>query len=98
MEWFGFFLFVCFSPKFSQSHLAWWPVPVPQTLRRLKQEDHEFETSLGHIARLHLKMKRHRQMAGQLWSLTAMTEALDSIYSLPRKEGREGLTLALAPP
>jgi hypothetical protein len=31
--------------------LAWWYTSVIPALRRLKQEDHEFKTSLGYIGR-----------------------------------------------
>lgn len=34
------------------SSYVWWYTPVLSALRRLKQEDHDFEISLAHIVRL----------------------------------------------
>jgi hypothetical protein len=34
---------------------AWWHTPVIPTVKRLKQENHEFQTSLGYKARPGLK-------------------------------------------
>jgi hypothetical protein len=36
---------------------VWWCTPVIPAFGRLRQEDHEFKASLGHIARLCLKKK-----------------------------------------
>jgi hypothetical protein len=36
---------------------AWWHIPVIPVLKRLRQEDHEFETSLSYTDRLCLKNK-----------------------------------------
>jgi hypothetical protein len=33
----------------------WWLTPIIPTLSSLRQEDHEFKASLGHIARSYLK-------------------------------------------
>jgi hypothetical protein len=30
---------------------VWWDTPAISALERLRQEDHEFKTSLGYIAR-----------------------------------------------
>jgi hypothetical protein len=35
--------------------VAWWHTPIILALRRLRQEDHEFQTSLGHIMRPYFK-------------------------------------------
>jgi hypothetical protein len=34
---------------FFYSSQAWWYTPVIPALRKLRQEDHEFEASLGYI-------------------------------------------------
>jgi hypothetical protein len=34
---------------------AWWYIPIIPALRRLRQEDCEFKTSLGYIVKLYLK-------------------------------------------
>jgi hypothetical protein len=34
---------------------AWWHTPVIPALGRLRQEDREFKSSLGYIARLYSK-------------------------------------------
>jgi hypothetical protein len=36
----------------------WWHIPIIPTLRRLTQEDLEFDSSLGYIVRSCLKRKR----------------------------------------
>jgi hypothetical protein len=38
--------------------LAWWHTPVTPAHRRLRQEDCEFETSLGYIEKPYLKKKK----------------------------------------
>jgi hypothetical protein len=37
---------------------VWWHMPVISALRRLKQEDQEFEVSLGYIERFYLLKKK----------------------------------------
>jgi hypothetical protein len=43
------------NPDFSQ---AWWCTPVIPAFRRLRQEDHGFEASLGYLVRPYLKRKK----------------------------------------
>jgi hypothetical protein len=40
---------------------VWWQVPVIPAFRRLRQKDHEFETSIGCIKNLILKSKTKSQ-------------------------------------
>jgi hypothetical protein len=40
---------------------VWWHTPVILALRRLWQEDHEFDTSLGHIVRYCFKTKKGKR-------------------------------------
>jgi hypothetical protein len=37
---------------------AWWHTPVIPALRRLREEEHEFEVRLGYIIRPNLKKKK----------------------------------------
>jgi hypothetical protein len=41
--------------------LAWWHTSVILVLKRLSQEDHEFETSLGYTVRCCLKIEKKRR-------------------------------------
>jgi hypothetical protein len=50
---------------------AWWHLPV-MTLGTLRQEDHEFNTSLGYTVRPTLKKKNHEQKSyvlPHMWTL-----------------------------
>jgi hypothetical protein len=47
--------FIIIMEDFAHGNRVWWPTPVIPSLRRLKQEDQVFETSLGYIARPCLK-------------------------------------------
>jgi hypothetical protein len=40
---------------------AWWYIPVIPALRRLRQEDYEYEASLNYIAKFCLKKKKERK-------------------------------------
>jgi hypothetical protein len=44
---------------------AWWHTPIIPPLGRLRQEDQEFEASMGYIARHCLKKKKKK--AGHWW-------------------------------
>jgi hypothetical protein len=41
---------------------AWWYIPVIPALGRLRQEYHEFETSLGYRVRSCLKKRKHQPL------------------------------------
>jgi hypothetical protein len=40
---------------------VWWFTPVLLALGRLKQEDHEFNASLGYIGRPYLRKKKVKE-------------------------------------
>jgi hypothetical protein len=45
------------------SRQAWWHIPVILAFKRPRQEDHEFEASLGYIAKPSLKTSRAEDIA-----------------------------------
>jgi hypothetical protein len=44
-----------------QESWVWWCMPIIPALGRRKQEDQEFKSSLGYIARLSFKKKERRK-------------------------------------
>jgi hypothetical protein len=40
---------------------VWWGTPAIPTLRRLRQEDHEFKANLGYISRPSFRNKKQKQ-------------------------------------
>jgi hypothetical protein len=47
--------------KIQQMNQVWWRMSEIQTLGQQKQEDHEFEASLGYMARFCLKTPDKKQ-------------------------------------
>jgi hypothetical protein len=45
---------------------AWWDIPVISALRKLRQEDQEFQDSLGYVVRAHLQTNQHKNKLGML--------------------------------
>jgi hypothetical protein len=39
----------------------WWHTPVITALRRLRQEDHEFEVSLGYVVKCCVNKKKRKE-------------------------------------
>jgi hypothetical protein len=64
---------VGFSSSLKQKNSwVWWHTPLIPALRRLRQEDREYEASLCCILRFCLKNK---QQSGHLWFIRAIREA-----------------------
>jgi hypothetical protein len=75
---------------------VWWCIPTIPALKRLRQEDCEFQTRLGYLARLCLKQTNKKSKTKIKNGWASVAHACNPSYSRRRDQEDHGSKLAWA--